>query len=63
MRLFLFGLLGQGRRWAGRMRNQYNTKRGELYKCSIYDASTTFESYGVAHGDRPGVSLSMPNWG
>ncbi|KAG0593181.1 hypothetical protein KC19_1G309400 [Ceratodon purpureus] len=54
------GIHLQGRRWAGRMKNQYNTKRGEPYKCSIYDASTTFESYGVAHGDREGLIAAVP---
>ncbi|XP_076939781.1 tyrosine-protein phosphatase RLPH2-like [Bidens hawaiensis] len=40
----------QGRRWAGKMSVKFNTAKGIEYKGSIYDAGTTFESYGVNHG-------------
>ncbi|XP_076925448.1 tyrosine-protein phosphatase RLPH2-like [Bidens hawaiensis] len=40
----------QGRRWAGKMTVRFNTAKGIEYKGSIYDAGTTFESYGVNHG-------------
>lgn len=51
----------QGRRWAGRITVEYNTTRRENYKGSIYDARPTFESYGVAHGDRAGLIAAVPN--
>ena len=40
----------QGRRWAGKIKAQFNSVKGMPYKGSIYDAGTTFESYGVSHG-------------
>ncbi|KAI8563100.1 hypothetical protein RHMOL_Rhmol03G0087400 [Rhododendron molle] len=40
----------QGRRWAGTIRVRFNAVKGTEYKGSIYDAGTTFESYGVQHG-------------
>lgn len=40
----------QGRRWAGKIAVKFNTAKGTDYKGSIYDAGTTFESYGVPHG-------------
>ncbi|KAG0581466.1 hypothetical protein KC19_4G254200 [Ceratodon purpureus] len=51
----------QGRRWAGKITVEYNTTRGENYKGSIYDARPTFESYGVAHGDRAGLIAAVPD--
>jgi hypothetical protein len=50
----------QGRRWAGKMKSAWNKTRNGPYQGSIYDSSLTFESYGVAHGDRAGVSLFLP---
>lgn len=44
----------QGRRWAGKITVRFNTVKGTEYKGSIYDAATTFESYGVPHGS-PGL--------
>eukprot|EP01018_Ginkgo_biloba_P016925 Gb_02215 [translate_table: standard] len=44
------GMHVQGRRWAGKIRERYNAKKGTDYKGSIYDAGPTFESYGVSHG-------------
>ncbi|PIA39224.1 hypothetical protein AQUCO_02700420v1 [Aquilegia coerulea] len=40
----------QGRRWAGKIKERFNHAKGTEYKGSIYDAGTTFESYGVLHG-------------
>ncbi|KAF9597002.1 hypothetical protein IFM89_014716 [Coptis chinensis] len=40
----------QGRRWGGRIREKVNLDKGTEYIGSIYDAGTTFESYGVPHG-------------
>ncbi|XP_058204055.1 tyrosine-protein phosphatase RLPH2-like [Rhododendron vialii] len=40
----------QGRRWAGTIKVRFNAGKGIEYKGSIYDAGTTFESYGVQHG-------------
>ncbi|CAN8259887.1 unnamed protein product [Cochlearia groenlandica] len=40
----------QGRRWAGKIKAKFNSAKGMDYKGSIYDAGSTFESYGVAHG-------------
>ncbi|CAH9127813.1 unnamed protein product [Cuscuta epithymum] len=40
----------QGRRWAGKHTETFNVKKGTRYKGSIYDAGSTFESYGVPHG-------------
>ncbi|CAH2054276.1 unnamed protein product, partial [Thlaspi arvense] len=40
----------QGRRWAGKIKAQFNSVKGMAYKGSIYDAGSTFESYGVPHG-------------
>ncbi|CAL5389300.1 unnamed protein product [Camellia sinensis] len=40
----------QGRRWAGSITVKFNAVKGTEYKGSIYDAGTTFESYGVPHG-------------
>ncbi|XP_076899380.1 tyrosine-protein phosphatase RLPH2-like [Bidens hawaiensis] len=40
----------QGRRWGGKMTVRFNAAKGIEYKGSIYDAGTTFESYGVSHG-------------
>ncbi|KAL0744038.1 hypothetical protein Bca4012_085551 [Brassica carinata] len=39
----------QGRRWAGKTRDQFATD-GVEYIGSIYDAGSTFESYDVPHG-------------
>ncbi|CAH8339224.1 unnamed protein product [Eruca vesicaria subsp. sativa] len=39
----------QGRRWGGKIRDRFATV-GVEYIGSIYDAGTTFESYGVPHG-------------
>lgn len=44
------GMLLQGRRWAGEIKVKFNTAKGIDYKGSIYDAGSTFESYGVPHG-------------
>ncbi|KFK38336.1 hypothetical protein AALP_AA3G100900 [Arabis alpina] len=40
----------QGRRWAGTIKAQFDSKIGVVYNGSIYDAGSTFESYGVPHG-------------
>ncbi|KAL5729423.1 Tyrosine-protein phosphatase rlph2 [Ranunculus cassubicifolius] len=40
----------QGRRWSGKIKEKFNEVKGTEYKGSIYDAGTTFESYGVPHG-------------
>ncbi|PON42826.1 Serine/threonine-specific protein phosphatase/bis(5-nucleosyl)-tetraphosphatase, partial [Parasponia andersonii] len=40
----------QGRRWAGKIKAQFNVAKGTRYQGSIYDAGPTFESYGVPHG-------------
>ncbi|KAL5710727.1 Tyrosine-protein phosphatase rlph2 [Ranunculus cassubicifolius] len=40
----------QGRRWSGKIKERFNEVKGTEYKGSIYDAGTTFESYGVDHG-------------
>ncbi|KAJ7971513.1 Calcineurin-like metallo-phosphoesterase superfamily protein [Quillaja saponaria] len=40
----------QGRRWGGTITVKNNVAKGTQYKGSIYDAGTTFESYGVPHG-------------
>ncbi|KAK9052759.1 hypothetical protein SSX86_029389 [Deinandra increscens subsp. villosa] len=40
----------QGRRWGGKITVKFNSVKGTEYKGSIYDAGTTFESYGVDHG-------------
>jgi len=40
----------QGRRWGGSITVKFNAAKGIEYKGSIYDAGTTFESYGVPHG-------------
>ncbi|XP_077230435.1 tyrosine-protein phosphatase RLPH2-like [Tasmannia lanceolata] len=40
----------QGRRWGGEIKIKFNVKKGTPYKGSIYDAGSTFESYGVPHG-------------
>ena len=40
----------QGRRWAGKIKAQFNVAKGTQYQGSIYDAGPTFESYGVPHG-------------
>ncbi|KAK1426969.1 hypothetical protein QVD17_15651 [Tagetes erecta] len=40
----------QGRRWSGKMSVKFNVAKGIEYKGSIYDAGTTFQSYGVSHG-------------
>lgn len=39
----------QGRRWAGNITVKFNAVKGFDYKGSIYDAGTTFQSYGVPH--------------
>ncbi|KAK9733770.1 hypothetical protein RND81_04G091000 [Saponaria officinalis] len=39
----------QGRRWGGNIRVKFNSVKGIDYMGSIYDASPTFESYGVPH--------------
>ncbi|CAN8270674.1 unnamed protein product [Cochlearia groenlandica] len=41
----------QSRRWAGTIKEQFDySSYGVLYNGSIYDAASTFESYGVPHG-------------
>ncbi|XP_010543457.1 PREDICTED: uncharacterized protein LOC104816365 [Tarenaya hassleriana] len=40
----------QARRWAGKIKVQFNASKGTEYQGSIYDAGPTFESYGVPHG-------------
>ncbi|BBN06935.1 hypothetical protein MPTK1_3g25130 [Marchantia polymorpha subsp. ruderalis] len=50
----------QGRRWAGNIGIRMNPAKGILYKGSTYDAAVTFESYGVAHGDRAGLIAAVP---
>ncbi|XP_047308082.1 tyrosine-protein phosphatase RLPH2-like [Impatiens glandulifera] len=40
----------QGRRWAGKIKTKINLVKKTVYLGSIYDAGTTFESYGVPHG-------------
>ncbi|KAL8202097.1 hypothetical protein R6Q57_011244 [Mikania cordata] len=40
----------QGRRWAGKIAARFDVAKGIEYQGSIYDAGTTFESYGVTHG-------------
>ncbi|VVA97059.1 unnamed protein product [Arabis nemorensis] len=40
----------QGRRWAGKIKAQFDSEIGVVYNGSIYDAGSTFESYGVLHG-------------
>ncbi|XP_071698495.1 tyrosine-protein phosphatase RLPH2-like [Rutidosis leptorrhynchoides] len=42
----------QGRRWAGKIKDKFNAAKGPEveYLGSIYDAATTFQSYGVPHG-------------
>ncbi|XP_010479310.1 PREDICTED: uncharacterized protein LOC104758152 [Camelina sativa] len=41
----------QSRRWAGNIRVQFDYgEYGVVYNGSIYDAASTFESYGVPHG-------------
>ncbi|MQM16820.1 hypothetical protein Taro_049777 [Colocasia esculenta] len=44
------GMHLQGRRWAGKIKDEWNPKKGMKYMGSIYDAGPTFESYGVPHG-------------
>ena len=44
----------QGRRWGGVIRDKVGKRLGNVYKGSTYDAMTTFNSYGVNHGDRDG---------
>lgn len=39
------------------MKATFNKTRNGPYQGSIYDSSATFESYGIAHGDREGVSF------
>lgn len=51
----------QGRRWAGKMKATFNKTRNGPYQGSIYDSSATFESYGVAHGDREGLLAAVPD--
>jgi len=58
----LWGVV-QGRRWGGKMKAAFNKTRNGPYQGSIYDSSATFESYGVAHGDREGASLSFESCG
>ncbi|GJV81585.1 calcineurin-like metallo-phosphoesterase superfamily protein [Tanacetum coccineum] len=50
----------QGRRWAGKIKVKFNTAKGMDYKGSIYDAATTFESYGVPHGS-PDLMKVVPD--
>lgn len=45
----------QGRRWGGTIKDKVAKRTGKPYKGSTYDAGTTFESYGVKHGDREGM--------
>ncbi|XVE96476.1 hypothetical protein REPUB_Repub02eG0225300 [Reevesia pubescens] len=40
----------QGRRWGGWIKAKFNAAKGIEYKSSIYNAASTFESYGVSHG-------------
>ncbi|CAM6123187.1 unnamed protein product [Calypogeia fissa] len=51
----------QGRRWAGHIKVKMNLKKGMAYMGSTYDAAPTFESYGVAHGDREGLIAAVPD--
>jgi len=51
----------QGRRWGGKMKAAFNKTRNGPYQGSIYDSSATFESYGVAHGDREGLLAAVPD--
>ncbi|PWA64756.1 calcineurin-like metallo-phosphoesterase superfamily protein [Artemisia annua] len=50
----------QGRRWGGKIKVKFNTAKGMDYKGSIYDAATTFESYGVPHGS-PDLMEAVPD--
>lgn len=50
----------QGRRWGGTIRDKVSPK-GHPYKGSTYDAAPTFESYGIAHGDRDGLVAALPD--
>ncbi|KVI07938.1 Metallophosphoesterase domain-containing protein [Cynara cardunculus var. scolymus] len=50
----------QGRRWAGKITVKFNAAKGTEYKGSIYDAGTTFESYGVPHGS-PDLMKAVPD--
>ncbi|KAI3800424.1 hypothetical protein L1987_28515 [Smallanthus sonchifolius] len=50
----------QGRRWAGKITVKFNAAKGTEYKSSIYDAGTTFESYGVPHGS-PDLMKAVPD--
>lgn len=45
------GMHVQGRMWGGFIKERFDAK-GMEYKGSVYDASLTFESYGVAHGSQ-----------
>ncbi|KAI7754601.1 hypothetical protein M8C21_005777 [Ambrosia artemisiifolia] len=50
----------QGRRWAGNITVTFNAAKGTEYKGSIYDAGTTFESYGLPHGS-PDLMKAVPD--
>ncbi|KAL2634532.1 hypothetical protein R1flu_006011 [Riccia fluitans] len=51
----------QARRWAGHMKSKINVAKGGIpFQGSTYDAAPTFESYGVAHGDREGLIAAVP---
>ncbi|KAL3693332.1 hypothetical protein R1sor_006983 [Riccia sorocarpa] len=51
----------QARRWAGHMKTKLNMAKGGVpYMGSTFDAAPTFESYGVAHGDRAGLIAAVP---
>ncbi|KAF3795424.1 hypothetical protein EJ110_NYTH04955 [Nymphaea thermarum] len=49
----------QARRWAGSIKEKFNAKKGINYQGSIYDAETTFKSYGVPHG-HPDLMKAVP---
>lgn len=49
----------QGVRWGGTMTVPFNKIKGTPYQGSTYDSKPTFESYGVAHGDRQGAMSTL----
>ncbi|CAN6452394.1 unnamed protein product [Victoria cruziana] len=53
------GMHVQARRWAGSIKDKFNAKKGTDYQGSIYDAGTTFKSYGVPHG-HPDLMKAVP---
>ncbi|KAM0037764.1 putative calcineurin-like phosphoesterase domain, ApaH type, metallo-dependent phosphatase [Helianthus debilis subsp. tardiflorus] len=50
----------QGRRWAGKITVRFNAVKGTEYQGSIYDAGTTFQSYGLPHGS-PELMKAVPD--